>query len=84
MQFGNKLADKVADLQAAGDTKGLMKLSGIMRNIQNELLAINEREWEGQKIRNLTLGPQNPGAREAVTDMIKSARDRYLAEIEAL
>jgi hypothetical protein len=84
VQFGNKLADKVADLQAAGDTKGLMKLSGIMRNIQNELLAINEREWGGQKIRNLTLGPQNPGAREAVTDMIKSARDRYLAEIEAL
>ena len=84
VKFGEMLANKAADLQAAGDTKGLMKLSGIMRKIQDELLAINEREWEGKKVRTLTLGPQNPGAREAVTDMIKSARDKYTSEIKAL
>lgn len=84
VKFGEMLANKAADLQAAGDAKGLMKLSGIMRKIQDELLAINEREWEGKKVRTLTLGPQNPGAREAVTDMIKSARDKYTSEIKAL
>jgi hypothetical protein len=61
-----------------------MKLSSVMRKIQDELLAINERELDGKKIRTLTLGPQNPGAREAVTDMIKSARDKYTSEIEAI
>lgn len=84
VKFGEMLANKVASLQAAGDTRGLMRLSAVIRNIQNELLAINEKEWQGQKIRSLVLGPQNPGSREAVTDMIKEARNKYTAEIEAI
>jgi hypothetical protein len=50
-KLGKALGDKVVELYNSGNTAGLLKMGAIMANAQKSLLALNEVEYKGNKIR---------------------------------
>jgi hypothetical protein len=80
---GKKIADKVAELEAKGDTEGLKKLGALLGRAQRELLNLNEKEWKGTKIRDLEMSAET-GSRAAISSMIKDIRENVLVDILSL
>lgn len=80
---GKKIADKVAELEAKGDTEGLKKLAALLGRAQRELLDLNEKEWKGTKVKDLVMSAET-GSRAAVSGMIKEIRENVLVDILSL
>jgi hypothetical protein len=80
-KFGKLVNDKMQKLIESGDTRKLLQLANIMQNAQRAQLNINETLLNGAKIRDTELAGE---LRTQVGNMIKTTRDSFVSEIEAL
>ena len=80
-KFGNLVNNKMQQFIDNGDNKKLVQLANIMSNAQKAQLSINETLLNGTRIRDTEAVAET---RTQIANMMKTARDSFVSEIEAL
>jgi hypothetical protein len=80
---GKALAEKVAELQAKGDSEGLMRVGAILGAAQRKLLDLNEEQYKGNKVRETQYSTKT-GLIDFLAPKIKGIQDDVLQQIANL
>ena len=80
-KFGGLVNNKMQQFIDNGDTRKLTQLANIMSNAQKAQLNINETLLNGTRIRDTEAAAE---VRVQIANMMKSSRDSFISQIEAL